>query len=333
MGLVYSAGFKLPKIKPPRLDLRNRPKHTPQAPAKPKPPVEKPKDPLRATDFAFNRANDFYDGFTTTGFVTEWEEPQQAEPLIDDGREVYMIFNEKDWVFTQATAVASVNVTEDREWQITEDTIKYVNTNGNSWETDYLLGCYKTFKGAMNLKDHVSPEAGGLVYGMIIDAVPRKIKTDIDNWVVYIDCVIATNKHIDPQWADAIRRGTVRYLSVGFDCNYLTCSRCGHIYLVDNTGICQHCLCDLGLTYYDEFGRKSVTSAMIANIEGADNTGEFVELSYLSVNPAFVGASKAFTLTPPKDTPVKVKMPFIATKKPAYQALKEWIKVQKIPQQ
>lgn len=332
--LVYSAGLKLPRIKPPRLDLRNRTQHTSKSPSKPKPPVSQPKDPLRVRSFAdpfSTRIGDTYDGLTSTGFITDFADEAPQEVLVDDGREVYMVFNEKDWVFTQATAVASVNVVPDRDWQIAEDSIPYINSNANAWETEYLRQCYKTFKGAMNLKDHVAPEEGGQIYGMIIDAVPRRIKTGLgDNYVLYIDTIIATNKHIDPQWADAIRRGTIRFLSVGFNCNFLVCTKCGHIYGIDDTGICQHCLFELGLAYYDEFGRRSSTAAMCANIEGVDNTGEFVELSYLSVNPAFEGAAKAYTLALPKDTDVKVKMPRIALKKPAYQDLKKWIKVKKI---
>lgn len=328
--MIYSAGFKLPKIKPPRLDLRNRTKKTPQAPAKPKPPVEQPKDPLRANglDFISNRINDSKE-YTTFGFQTEYDK-EKEKPKKPLPKEVYMVFNEADWVFTQATAVASVNVCEDREWQITESTIPYVNANANSWEINYLRSCYHTFKGAMNLKDHIAPEEGGTIYGMIIDAVARRVQVPYsDEYVLYIDTIIATNKHIDWEWADAIRKGTIRYLSVGFNCEFLTCTRCGHIYSIDGTGICPHCAFEPSITYYDEFGRKSITSAMCANVEGIDNTGEFVELSYLSVNPAFTGATKSFTLNPPKGQDVKVLMPGEALEKPAYQALKEWIKLKK----
>lgn len=282
-------------------------------------------------DFVKQLVDDYRAGQTSTGFITNWEADDKPKLPAKPPKDVFMIFNSNDWVFTQATAVASVNVEPDREWQITPDSVPYVNFNSNSWETNYLLSCYKTFKGAMNLKDHVAPEDGGKIYGMIIDAVPRRIHITKDESVLYIDTIIATNKHIDPQWADAIRRGTIRFLSVGFNCNYLTCSQCGHVYSIDGVGICQHCLYDTGLSFYDEFGRKSVTSAMCANVEGVDNTGEFVELSYLSVNPAFTGATKAFTLAPPANTDIKIRMEGLALYKPAYKALKEYIKIQRIP--
>lgn len=292
----------------------------------------RPRLNAESDDYFRQLIDDYRAGQTSTGFMPDWgnsdDEPKlPAKPPKD----VFMIFNEADWVFTQATAVASVNVLEDREWQITTDSCPYVNFNYNAWETKYLLSCYKTFKGAMNLKDHVAPEDGGKIYGMIIDAVPRRIHITSQESVIYIDTIIATNKHIDTQWADAIRKGTIRFLSVGFNCNYLTCTRCGHIYSIDGTGICQHCLYELGLAYYDEFGRKSTTAAMCANVEGVDNTGEFVELSYLSVNPAFTGATKAYTLTPPKGQDVKVRMDGLALYKPAYRALKGYIKVKRIP--
>lgn len=283
-------------------------------------------------DFLQQRIEDSK-GLTTEGFKTEWEKQKEAKKTNKKVlKECYMSFNERDWVFTQATAVASVNTLEDKEWQITEDTTEYVNVNGNSWETEYLRSCYKTFKGAMNLKDHIAPEEGGKIYGMIIDAIPRRIKTGYkDNCVLYIDTLIATNKHIDRAWADSIRRGQIRYLSVGFSCDYLTCSKCGHIYSIDDTGICQHCAFELGQKFYDAQGRESKVSAMCAFIENGniDNHGEFIELSYLSVNPAFTGATKSFTIKVPKGQDVMVKMPGDALNKPAYEALQEYIKVSK----
>lgn len=294
----------------------------------------KPKNEVKIAgnlDFLWNRIEDSK-GLNTTGFQTEYDKERGVVEYKKVPKECYMVFNEKDWVFTQATAVSSVNVCEDREWQITEDTMQYVNVNGNSWETSYLRKYYKTFRGAMNLKDHLSPEEGGKIYGMIIDAVPRRIKTGVkDNYVLYIDTIIATNKHIDRTWADSIRKGTIRYLSVGFNCDYLICSKCGHIYAIDDTGICQHCAFEVGRTFYDELGRESKISAMVSFVEGGDiaNDGEFVELSYLSVNPAFTGATKAFTIEVPKGQDVKVKMPGEALNKPAYQALKKYIKAVK----
>ena len=283
-------------------------------------------------DFIDNRICDSVNVNITDFFGGLGMQDDEGATLQYVPEEVYMTFNENDWIFTQATAVSSVNTEPDREWQITTDTIQYVNLNGNSWTTSLLRQCYKTFRGAMNLKDHLPPEEGGKIYGMIIDAVPRRVKTGYgNNYVLYIDVIIATNRHIDRSWAEAIRKGQIRFLSVGFDCDYLTCSKCGHIYAIDDYGICQHCAFELNQKFYDSLARESKVSAMCALIENGnvDNHAEFVELSYLSVNPAFTGATKAYTIEVPKGQDIKVKMPGEALNKPAYEALKQWIKVTK----
>lgn len=246
--------------------------------------------------------------------------------LNNDKRTATIAFNSKDWIFTQATAVASVNTLPETPYQITPDTIKYVNSNGNSWETKFLHKVYKSFIGASNLKDHIDPKDGGKIYGIIIDAIPRKIKTLSGSYVLYIDTMIATNKHTDKQWADAIRRGAIKFLSVGFVCDFLQCSRCGHIYMIDGTGICEHCQFQLNKKYRDEFGNLSKVSAMATDSEGTGRA-YFDELSYLSVNPAFSGACQSYRLEIPNNKDIIVKMPLWTLTRPAMMKYKNQYKI------
>lgn len=338
MGIIYSSTPATPKRKPPRFDLRNRPKkNIDQSPKSPK--VEIPDGAkLQSLDevdglfnFLSNRIDDPYGLQPETTPVQPFgvkKKPKTVTPTpTSKSGTVKLSFSSNDWVFTQVTAVSSVNTHKDKPWQITGDTIQYVNANGNSWETSFLKSCYKTFIGAKNLKDHIDTDEGGIIYGILIDAVPRRIKVGASGYVLYIDVVIATNRHIDPEWADAIEKGKIKFLSVGFKCDYLQCSKCGHIYKIDKTGICQHTSFEMGLVYYDQTGRKSKVSEMATDADGLGKA-EFYELSYLSVDPAFTGAAQGHVLEVPKGQSVTVSMPVSALKRPAYRALKKWIKTQ-----
>ena len=234
--------------------------------------------------------------------------------------DVKLKFNTKDWVFTQATAIASVNITPDTKWQITDDTLQYVNSNGNAWITQDLEKWYKSMVGAMNLKDHVDPSENGLIYGVIIDARPRKIKVP-SGYIILVDILVATNRHVDEDWADAIENSKIRFMSVGFVCDFCFCSKCGHLYALDGTGVCEHCTFERNMLYYDTFGRKSKVAEIPTTRKGVGRA-YFSEVSYLSVDPAFTGAVKSYNYDLPKNSDVIVTMPVSALKRPA---LKEFL--------
>lgn len=333
--LFSSAPIPTPEQKPPRFDLRHRTKSP--LPEQPKLDIDIPEPD--ALNSLLDIESDNHPTTNTESIVEENSlqnlllqsflnnnlnpDPNHLKQHIKATtyekyyRTARVSFNSNDWVFTQATALASVNTLPDKPWQITADTIKYINSNGNSWETSFLKKCYKSFIGAMNLKDHVEPQQGGLIYGIIIDAVPRRIKVKSDpGYIYYIDTMIATNRHIDPEWAKSIENGKIKYLSVGFVCNFLQCSYCGHIYNIDGTGICQHCAYNLGMKFKDEFGNLSKISAMASDGDGS-GLSFFDELSYLSVDPAFTGACQSFKLDIPENTAITVNMPISALSKPA----------------
>ena len=327
----HSTRLKLPKQRPPRMDLRYTKKKKITPTNDPKNEVKKnlPQLPtMKATDDLFLVLGEQPD----LSFEYAFDEPQANKVRQKLFRKSfpttgfsYLVLNSNKWVFTQATAVSSVNFVPYNNWEITPDTTKYINANGNAWDTELLLSCYKTFIGAMNLKDHITPQEGGLIYGIVLDARPRKIKTD-SGFVVYIDTIIATCRAIDNAWATAIKRGAIKFLSVGFDCDYLQCSKCGHIYMANGTGICEHTAFELNKNYFDEYGNMSKVSAMPTSNEGLGNL-IFQELSYLSVDPAFHGAVQSHLIKVPNDTNVKFKIPNFVLERPAIQALLPYLKV------
>lgn len=94
-----------------------------------------------------------------------------------------------------------------KDYRITEDTEKYINQNGDSWERELLLETYDTFVGAENYVEHVQvPE---LSKGKVIDAVARDLGD-----TVYIDILVATNKKHQSLVRD-IKKGKINTLSMG----------------------------------------------------------------------------------------------------------------------
>lgn len=325
------------------MDLRHQKKKktTPSAPKPETPKAPKPKESScglvtrrlvkKANDFGFGGLFDNYNSVNTGIDDILWTFGDKAEnkgegkkQKYPDNTKIRMTFKSEDWVFTQATAVASVNINE--KGQITTDTIPYVNNNGNSWSSDIIKKTFKSFIGAMNLKDHIMPEEGGEIYGVIIDAVLRKIKTTQDEYIYYVDCLIATNRHVDKDWAKSIEKGKIKFLSVGCETDFLQCSKCGVVYNSDGTGCCPHIIQERGMTYRDKNGYKSKVSEMIVDADGVGNV-EFVELSYLSVDPAFTGASRAYLIEPEKAKNIEVVLPYKYAKKRAFKHFKKYIKM------
>lgn len=328
-GIIYSNFVPTPEKRQPRFDLRHRKKVKMDRPEADLVPEIEKEDSFVAIDdlqavllaqFNMNVLDIFSDNESANN-----NNLKMPKTMVDNTRKSFLVeFNSNDWVFTQATALCSVNVLKQNGYQITPASVKYVNNNGNSWETDFLLKTYKSLIGAKNLKNHVNTDEGGKIYGIIIDAVPRKVKTEKQGeFVIYVDVIVATNRHIDRDWAKAIERGKIKYLSVGFVCDYLQCSKCGQIYKINGQGICEHCAFQLGMLYRDHKGRLSRVSAM-ATAAGDIGSAYFDELSYLSVSPAFPGASQSFVLDTPPDTKIVVDMPILSVEREAMQQFKKY---------
>lgn len=347
MARVFSSdAIPTPTKKPPRMDLRHSKKKKGLGVSKPKDGIEKPK--VDAYDYELDNGlvfdgflresennlgefsnnpfeNNFLDyiGGNVKNTYFEKDKEEVKKKKFNDDDLIKMTFDSKDWVFTQATAVASVNLNE--KGQITTDTIKYVNRNANSWTTEIIRESYKTFVGAMNLKDHIDPSDGGLNYGVLIDAVIRRVPTENSGFIYYVDCLIATNRHVDKEWAEAIENGKIKFLSVGCDVDFLQCSKCGHVFLGDRTGVCSCCSFEKGMKYRDPRGYKSIVSEMVSRGNGEGKV-EFVELSYLSVDPAFTGAAQGYVIKPPADGKISVTLSYKYAKKRAFKDFKDYIK-------
>lgn len=236
-------------------------------------------------------------------------------------------FNSNDWVFSQATAVASVPMEEVDSYRIKPAANDLVNDNGNAFSHAIMKKMYRTLVGAHNYIDHNQTPTESR--GVLLDARPRRV--DLDDakkgeYVIYIDVLIATSKRRDPKWAEMVRTGEIKFLSMGCESSALQCTRCGHVSF-DEDEDCQHMVEELGLNYIDEDGIVRRTAALVVDDENAEGESfaYFVELSYLSVNPAFSGAIQGYVLDVPADTVVEVALPRSVLQREAFQIFKESI--------
>ena len=244
--------------------------------------------------------------------------------IIDDTSDtVDIAFNSNDWLLSQTTAVASVDIVNN--FKISPSTAKFVNNNGNAFSDRILQKYYKTFIGAHNYKNHnQNPKES---YGIILDAVLRAVPYQ-DTVVYYVDTLIATYRHKDKAWAKAIENGVVKFVSMGAESSSFRCSYCGNIPTsVDE--FCDHFKYSRGKYFIDEKGRKLRIAHLVEDYKNKAGEGyvDFIELSYLDVNPAFSGASQAHIIQLPADTDFKLSIPKGYLSKSAFQTHKEHFKV------
>lgn len=228
--------------------------------------------------------------------------------LVDQASEILgKTFNPDEYLLTHSTIVCSVDTfapadaklgkaLENGFWvnrkvadyRITSETQKFINGNKDAWERKALLQSFKTFIGGQNFVEHVQQEE--LSKGRIIDAVARDIGSS-----VYIDILVAT----DRSHADLVRQiesGEMSTLSMGCNCVYTVCTKCGNC-AADDTELCSHIQHQKGNTFYDDKGQKQVIAELCGHSSEPGGGVTFIEASWVAV-PAFKGAVVRGILNP-----------------------------------
>jgi hypothetical protein len=266
-----------------------------------------------------------------TNRTTPKNTPNLARVIKGDDRpatksEVRLVFNSNDWVFTQATALASLPLNEDG-FTIPPEASYLVNGNGNAFSNEIISKYYKSFIGAHNYVDHNQDPTHS--HGVICDVVLRKmpVKDMPEEFCYYVDILVATSKRKDPKWASMVERGEVRYLSMGCVSSSIVCSRCGNVSRNEDED-CEHQTFELGLNYIDDYGKKTMVAGLVSDDpdEEGESYVEFIEESYLSVDPAFQGAIQGHVLELEPDTDVEVIVPRKMAEKEAFQVHAQYIK-------
>lgn len=239
-----------------------------------------------------------------------------------------LVFSSNDWMFTQATALCSLPLEEDG-FSIPPEASHLVNGNGNAFSNEIIAKYYKSFIGAHNYVDHNQDPSDSR--GVIIDVLLRRVNVEgmedhPDGWCYYVDILVATNKRKDPKWAAMVESGEVRYLSMGCVSSAIVCSKCGNISR-DESEDCEHQTFELGLHYINEKGEKVIVAGLVSDEpdENGESYVEFVEESYLSVDPAFSGAIQGHVLEVEPDTDVEVFVPRKSVSREAFQVHGQYI--------
>lgn len=233
-----------------------------------------------------------------------------ASKKLVEYKKIIADFNPNDYLLTHCTIVASVNVENGpkevhfasektkkefdklvgrKDYYITPDTSKYVNSNGDAWARDLLLASYKSFIGAENYVEHVQDPS--LSKGKILDAA---IRTVDDGKSLFVDILVATNKKYD-DLVNKIKTGKLKTLSMGSVVAFTICSECGRV-AADETELCPH-IKFLKRNHFisPDDGKKRVIAELCGSFLYPDSN-KFIEGSWVE-NPAFKGAVMRNELT------------------------------------
>lgn len=195
-------------------------------------------------------------------------------------------YDPEKYLLTHCTIIASVNVDPEVEYHITPKTAKFVNNNGDSWESDLLSKVYKTFIGSYNFLEHV--QVPSLSKGKVIDAALRKIPLEDDpkEWIYLVDILVATDrKH--KSLISKISSGELNTLSMGCHVNYTYCTKCGHK-ASEESDLCDHVKYHKGSYFTDRTGKKRIIAELCGHKTDPDSV-KFIEASWVAI-PAFEGA-------------------------------------------
>jgi len=287
--------------------------------AKIKPPIKKPKHPIKKTAPKSN--------------------PKQIRSLVDTSDRVAIVLPSSKWVFFQNSALSSVPVMDDGH-TIAPGYEKYVNDNNNTWINQHLKQYYKTYFGAHVFKNHEQVERQS--YGFIADVVLRRVK-DENNYRYVVDVLMAINIESSPdkQLIKKIMETGEFKTSMGCNANSLMCSMCGNM-SDDHNDECPHVMFNAHKEYYTNYGHKSIIAEIACP---HDSNGEipqynkddldsypitFVENSILDgEDPAYKGVFTSYMIDMTNmivDNNIVIPMPKVALNRSEFGAIKYWQK-------
>lgn len=197
------------------------------------------------------------------------------------------------FVIFQSTIVSSVSMEPSSSYLIDEESVPYVNSNGECWSNESLKNNYKSFIGAWGCLDHPDqPDKDNI--GVILDAVLRRrwLNKELGKYVRYTDILVAINKKAkEGAVSKKVLDGSIEYMSMGCTVAYSFCSRCGHYidYSSKSSTVkeCSHLQFSKGKTYLDQNAKKRVVAELLGR---GPNSVYFEEASLLTQKPAFQGA-------------------------------------------
>lgn len=211
----------------------------------------------------------------------------------------WKIYNNKDYLFTHDSIVASV-ATEADGFTIKQPCWELVNANGNAWTNEVLLHCYKTFVGGENYYEHV--QIPSMSKGKILDAIIREV-THRGEKIYVVDILVATNR-IHHSLVERIEKGELNTMSMGATARLVQCSVCGKIIdTIKSEPLCEH-LEKYTKKVVEYQGKKKFCAELCGAIdpktkEYIPDSCTFIEASWVE-QPAFEGAVTNFLIETPE---------------------------------
>ena len=194
------------------------------------------------------------------------------------------------YLLSHCTIMSSVATeSEPYDYLIRPASAHLVNNNDDAWSNEVMKASFKTFVGAFNFVEHF--QNSKYAKGHIIDSVLRKIHLtqDPDDSVYFVDILVATDLAHQKLAAD-IRKGKVKYLSMGCVTDLVICSFCGQR-VTDASSYCHHLQFNKGSFMPDDDGVSRRVAELCGHKTLPGGGVKFVEASWVQT-PAFPGAVK-----------------------------------------
>ena len=197
--------------------------------------------------------------------------------------------DQSKYLLSHCTIMASVHCEDEPyDFRIRPSSAAFVNSNFDCWSNVVLRMSYKTFLGAFNFVDHFQNTKANK--GHILDAVLRRVNLTPQDFVYYVDILVATDL-VHEELISDIRAGKVQYMSMGCVTDLITCTYCG-AQVTDTGNYCSHLFAAKGTFIADEDGIPRRVAELCGHKSLPNGGVRFVEASWLRENPAFPGASR-----------------------------------------
>ena len=132
----------------------------------------------------------------------------------DDKKEATLFKDDSGWSFEKKSGML---------YCVVRAVSASINGNGDAFSEEVIKNSYQTFVGKGVFVNHASNDVEKQ-RGLIIDA---KLDKDIEG-LIYVKCLMEINAQAYPEFAQMIRAGHLRDVSMGASVKYSTCSVCGN---------------------------------------------------------------------------------------------------------
>ena len=242
----------------------------------------------------------------------KWMDKKVSAGRVKVARSMIAKYDPSKWLLSHVSIIASVDTEfadpkdPKSNYLIIPEHSKFVNHNGDCWESELLRSTYKTFLNADKFVENVqSPELSkGKVINVALREVTLRKRIDgKDLTTLYVDILIATNR-MHQDLIEKIISGEYNATSMGCLIAYSQCSQCGNI-ASDEPQLCQHVRYYKNNFFHDKNGVRRIVAELCGRAEDPESC-KFVDASWVR-KPAFEGAVLRNIVEPGDDVSEKIR--------------------------